>query len=307
MIEYGGLQQAEGLRRIQDGLLMVTPFRRVVRLFQNARFKLLQDRFQRIYGTEVVTEVAGARLSLDLREMHDVRMFADISRHGAYEPETTRLLTRLLAPGDTFVDVGANNGYFALIAGRCVGAGGTVVAIEPNPAAVERLARNVALNELATTIRILPIAVGESDGEGSLYVSTFEDGWTSLVPFRGSKPPVSVRVAMLDHLLAPCDSLVLKVDTEGTELHVVRGMSLLLESARNVAMILEWNHLFGTRTLWESLRSRFHISLIRPDPSAPGVRLQEVREWDQLRSLFLGNLLLTSGPRWTATVGAMRA
>ena len=299
VIEILESEQAESLARIRDGLLMITPVRRAARYFQNVRLMLLRDRLRTAHGDEMVERVADAKFLLDLRQMHDVRMHADIARYGAYEPETTHLITRMLQPGDTFVDVGANNGYFAILAGQRVGPEGTVVAVEPNPAAVARLQRNVQLNHLEGTVRILPVALGDTNGEATLYVSTFEDGWASLEAFRGSGPPIPVRVSTLDGALDPQESLFLKVDTEGTEPRVLRGMENLLGCTRNVAMILEWNHLFGTRSMWEYIRSRFRVHLILPGPSGSGARLREVHSWDQLRPVFLRNLLLTSGPRWS--------
>ena len=65
---------------------------------------------------------------------------------GAWQPALTAWLRRALAPGDVFVDVGANTGYFALLAAALVQDGGSVVAIEASPATHERLRTNLAPN-----------------------------------------------------------------------------------------------------------------------------------------------------------------
>src|SRR5215210_1011896 len=67
---------------------------------------------------------------------------------GRYEPQETQLASRMLRPGDVFVDVGANWGYFSLAAAHWVGPRGTVIAFEPEPRLFELLAGNVAANRL---------------------------------------------------------------------------------------------------------------------------------------------------------------
>src|SRR4029079_13353817 len=69
-----------------------------------------------------------------------------IDARGRYEENTVALMTRLLKPGDCFVDVGANIGYLTLVGARLVGPTGTVIAFEPLSKARRWLERNVALN-----------------------------------------------------------------------------------------------------------------------------------------------------------------
>lgn len=57
---------------------------------------------------------------------------------GVWEPHLTNWIGQQLAPGDTFIDVGANVGYFSLLASRLVGKSGVVVAIEPSPTILRR-------------------------------------------------------------------------------------------------------------------------------------------------------------------------
>src|SRR2546426_1213516 len=65
---------------------------------------------------------------------------------GVWEPHLTRWIAQRLAPGDTFVDVGANIGYFSLLASKVVRDSGTVVAIEPSPSIFSRMQSNLARN-----------------------------------------------------------------------------------------------------------------------------------------------------------------
>ena len=76
---------------------------------------------------------------------------------GVWEPVLTRWIRRTLRRGDTFVDVGANIGYFALLASKSVGPAGRVVAIEASPTICASLQRNVASNG-ARNVRVVNAA-----------------------------------------------------------------------------------------------------------------------------------------------------
>jgi len=91
---------------------------------------------------------------------------------GQYEPQETCLLRELLHPGDTFFDVGANWGYFTLLAAEQVGAGGRVVSIEADPRIFAMLERNVALNPMP---QVKPLHVAAADGPGTLKLAGYSD------------------------------------------------------------------------------------------------------------------------------------
>ena len=87
--------------------------------------------------------VFGCRMTLDLSDLMERMIYL-----GTYEREETGIAWRWLKPGMTFLDVGANVGYFTLLASRRVGQGGRVISIEPGPHVHGRLARVVAGNGL---------------------------------------------------------------------------------------------------------------------------------------------------------------
>lgn len=163
---------------------------------------------------------------------------------GRYEPQETAVLKAVLRPGDVFVDVGANWGYFTLLAAHRVGAGGRVVSLEPDPRLFPVLAENVARNGLA---QVLPLQVAASDAEGSMRLAGFDEaggnsGLSRLVPGDGpvAGPVFDVPTRPLDALL---DELglgrvdVLKMDIEGAEGLALRGLARLL-AARGVSRLL---------------------------------------------------------------------
>ena len=103
---------------------------------------------------------AGAyRYACDLRDGIAREVFFT---HG-YAPQETALVRALLRPGHTFVDVGANWGYFTLLGAHLVGPHGRVVAFEPDPRLFRTLAWNLRANALSR-VRALPLAAADRAG-----------------------------------------------------------------------------------------------------------------------------------------------
>jgi len=155
---------------------------------------------------------------------------------GLWEPNLTDWIARSLRPGDGFIDVGANVGYFSLLASRLVGPSGCVVAIEASPEIYRALTENIALNE-AWNVRAVNLAV--SDGEGTLpiYRGPAEDsGLTTTIPYldflryEGTVPARTLPAVCSTEEIAA--ARIVKIDVEGAEAAVVGGMRRLLEDGR---------------------------------------------------------------------------
>src|SRR5207249_2412898 len=87
---------------------------------------------------------------------------------GMWEPHISRWIDERLSPGDTFIDVGANIGYYSLLAARRVGPTGSVVAIEPSPKTFRALEANLAQNRLKN-VRTVNAAVSDRQATVPLY------------------------------------------------------------------------------------------------------------------------------------------
>lgn len=134
-------------------------------------------------------------------------------------------LLHILHPGDVFYDVGANRGLFTIMAARALGPSGVVYAFEPERTAFEVLQRNIALNEL-TNVRAMPSAL--SDHNGSANLSPAADLiQTSRLVENASLGTYHVEIATGDSLALPVPA-VIKIDVEGHEYAVLRGMTKLL-------------------------------------------------------------------------------
>ncbi len=152
-----------------------------------------------------------------------------IARSGSYEPSTDELLRSLVSSGDTVVDVGANVGWFSMLAARLVGPAGRVLAVEPNPANCRLIERSAAENGF-TGVTVLPVAASDRSGMAALET----DGSNGRMVLLDRAPPTAlscsfvVPLERLDELVgrAGLERVdVLKIDVEGAEALVLRGAS----------------------------------------------------------------------------------
>jgi len=177
--------------------------------------------------------------------------------HKDYEPITTRAVLAALPEGAVAVDVGANIGYFTCLAARAVGPRGVVHAIEPAPENVEALKRNVRLNGFRNVVIHAAAAADVADVR-TLRLTT-EVTHHGLYDHPDSRTVGEVRVPT-----APLDALVevpaklIKVDVEGAEVEVLRGMKGLLGRSPGATVIVEWN----PRTLRSAGRLSSEIPLV---------------------------------------------
>ena len=160
-----------------------------------------------------------------------------------YEPATTSLLETELRQGETFVDVGANFGYFTVLAASRVGPNGRVAAFEANASLQRQLKRSLRMNGFEQRVFCADCALGDEDGKDvDLFVSTdpTQSGISTLVPWRGHvaegnlSPDRTDRItlrtfdAWRDEYGFPAPDVV-KIDVEGAELMVLNGMKKLLD------------------------------------------------------------------------------
>jgi FkbM family methyltransferase len=157
---------------------------------------------------------------------------------GSYEIGVQLALQRLLRRGDVFYDVGANAGFFTVLAARLVGPRGLVFAFEPLPENVESVREQVELNRLSWC-EVVPFAVGAHSGQSALSYVPGRSALAHLGP-RGfeSELEIPVRTVTLDEFTArnPFPSLV-KIDVEGAEAEVLEGAVAAME--RGAHLVLE--------------------------------------------------------------------
>ena len=218
--------------------------RAAIRRLPAGRFRAF-ERLSRIglppFEDRLAADVGGARYGCDLRNV----IAREACLTGRTAPAETAVVRAGLPPGGTFVDVGANWGYFTLVGAHAVGAGGRVVALEPDPRVHAELLANVARNGIRT-VTVLPVAASDRKGEAVLSGYAEADrnrGVSSLVAApAGDAPSFAVRTAPLDDLLDELgvDSVdLVKIDVEGAEELVVRGMARGLADGRYRRILVE--------------------------------------------------------------------
>jgi FkbM family methyltransferase len=234
-------------------------------------WKYFQQRKQQV---PLVTNWYGG-LRLQLYLSNDISKQVYIA--GCFEPNEFAFLDKILAPGMTFIDAGANDGLFTLFAARRVGPTGQVWAFEPSQREFLRLQRNLQLNQLSN-VRALKMALAHFQGQAELKIADDEhSGQNTLGDFAYQVDLARrelVPTSRLDDLVHQ-DCLrrldVIKLDVEGAELSVLAGASGVLREQRPL-LLLEVNEialqLQGTSatTIVEFLRS-YDYELYGFDPT----------------------------------------
>lgn len=176
---------------------------------------------------------------------------------GAYEPDVTNLFRLALRPGDVVCDIGANVGYFSVLAGLLVGAGGRVVAAEPDAKNIARIRLHSRLNSLGN-IDIVDRPLAEAEREAEFFFNARSSGGNALwdpVKFNDdagmSGGATVMRTTTLAAVMAERGldrARLVKIDTEGAEQLILKGAEPLLDR-RAIRFIVAEMHQKGLAQL----------------------------------------------------------
>lgn len=205
-------------------------------------------------------------------------IWADLHRTGASKvvyanlPDYLEMQVwiRMLSPGDLFIDVGANVGSYAIIAGE---QGADVIALEPAEDTFNLLNENVALNGYA--IQAIRAAAGDFCG-----VARFTSGMDSVNRMDPAGDTES-RVVTIDSIVEGRTVAGMKVDVEGFEIDVLRGCELALAEQRIGLIQLEWNATSWTavgtdRRPVAELLAKYHYEICRPQENGDLVAVSDM-------------------------------
>ncbi len=200
------------------------------RLLWNIRSALTNS--ENIYGI-----FGGMRLEIQADDY-----FQWMMTWGYYAPEFWPLFARYLREGDVFMDIGAQIGYFSLMARYLVGEKGLVIAVEPDPRAAAILERNIRRNSGGNII-LVPKALADKEGTVELGL-TLQMGWSTV-----SRDPcgatiqnrITVPTSTLDSIArehaAGRTIRCVKIDVEGLEHKVLAGAEGILKDGRTVFIV----------------------------------------------------------------------
>ncbi len=156
---------------------------------------------------------------------------------GIYELNLQKLLLENLGPGSVFYDVGANVGYFSLLASRLVGQEGAVYAFEPFPPNVEKIEELVRRNR-AWNIKVFSLALWKMTGTQKLHFG--RNSATPTLVARTKGQFLEVSTTTLDEFVKDNDKpTLIKIDVEGAELGVLDGGAGLLACNLGPTLIIE--------------------------------------------------------------------
>lgn len=189
------------------------------------------------------TTVYGQRIYVNARDI----VGRYIHYFGVWEPSISHWMSTRLHHGDVVVDVGANVGYYSLLSSLFVGATGRVVAVEPLPDLFSMLVHNIQINR-APNIRAVAAAAWGCEGDIAIFTRVDSPvGVTSVMPAWAKHWRLRrngyVRARRLVDMLEPDEvrrARIIKIDVEGAEAQVIRGMEPMLSSCRkDLELVIE--------------------------------------------------------------------
>lgn len=192
-------------------------------------------------GSDVaIVDVDRLRFAVDLLDLRLTEVFAELT---TASPDV-QILREYLSAGDTFLDIGANHGTYALQLASSVGPTGQVIAFEPQPRLVNMIRRSIAANAFAFC-EVIEGACGADEGDLPFFAPALS-GVGSLFresAGRGALTTLTVRQRRLDDVMATrpvTGRVAIKLDVEGAEVAVLRGGRAFLR-AHHPPILIEMN------------------------------------------------------------------
>lgn len=244
------------------------------------------------------------RLSDDMvlcRVLGFLKLYADpedrsISPHlmmeGFWEPRTTEVMVDLMRHGMVSVDVGANLGYFTLLMAVLGGERGRVLSFEPNPKVARRLRESLLLNGFENRVDFHQDVLGDTDGrEVHLLTTTDHPGGAHVTALQPDGPNfVKATMRRLDGVPGALDATLVKIDAEGMEESIWRGMTAMIAGQRLRYIIIEFSaaaYADGPGMLDEAEAAGFTIECIDDYDGVRPITRAEIFDGTAQRMLIL--------------------
>ncbi len=181
-------------------------------------------------------------LELFVHDDRDQHVSKRIVEEGIWEPYETQLVLQILQAGDCMVDVGANLGYYSVIAASLVGAEGKVFSFEPEPGNFHLLEKNREHNR-AGNVECFCAALSDYEGQGSIHLNPDNLGDHQVYDAGEDRLVVGIDLRRGDDIILSATDRVdfIKIDTQGAEFHVLSGLKEVIKrSGHNLHMIVEF-------------------------------------------------------------------
>jgi FkbM family methyltransferase len=207
--------------------------------------------FRHFWPGERIVEVQGSKMYMDLEKLPELywETFRSYITSRHWEEPTTAMFKRVVKEGDVVVDLGANIGYFTLLAARLVGKKGKVYAFEPEPINYSLLTKNIKLNRYDNVVPEQK-AVSNVKGMIKLFLSDKDTGAHTLRQHHVEREFatkqfgafVEVESVVLDDYFKNRERSidVIKMDIEGAEVAALSGMDRILKENQDLKIFSEF-------------------------------------------------------------------
>ena len=225
----------------------------------------------------------------------------------SWEELTTEVFQKVVKEGDTVVDLGANIGYFTLLAARIVGNKGKVYAFEPEPLNYSLLTKNIDLNGYENVVAVQK-AISDATGKVRFFLDKKDTGAHTMYQHGTGGEFIEVESTTLDDFFADKGQTinVIKMDVEGAEMAALSGMDRTIKENKNLKMFVEF-YFPGIKHAGHSpqefvrkLLEDYRFSILAIGEYTKGRNYIEINNFDELMELCKGertaNLLLERRP-----------
>jgi len=162
-----------------------------------------------------------------------------IRQHRIWESYETQLVCQCIQPGQTTIDIGANMGYFSLLFAALTGSQGRMLAFEPEPTNFDLLQKNIAHNQF-NHAEAFNLALSDSNSSGFIYLNHDNRGDHKIFPSEQERDALPIELLEGDAFLEPriADVHFIKIDTQGSEYQVLKGLRQTLQKNHKYLTIL---------------------------------------------------------------------
>ncbi|MDO8265286.1 MAG: FkbM family methyltransferase [Candidatus Parcubacteria bacterium] len=152
----------------------------------------------------------------------------------------TKIFGSFIKTGMTIVDIGANLGYYSLIAAELTGNEGKILAFEPEPENFSLLLKNIEANGYKN-IKAFNLAVSDRSGKTNLFVCEESTGSHKIYDSGENRKSIAVSSVSIDDFLGKTSKIdIIKIDVEGAEPYVFQGMKGVIEANPKLIIICEF-------------------------------------------------------------------
>lgn len=210
--------------------------------------------FQLLLANKDIIEVQGSKIYVNIYDRDGAmrRTFRAYALNRCHEPSTTALFKEVVKEGDVVVDLGANIGYFTLLAAKLVGKSGKVYSFEPEPKNYNYLLKNIELNGYGN-ITAVQKSVSNGYARVKLYICPYDTGHHTINQTEGItayNPDFKYNkinfievetIALDDFFKGMSHSIdVIKMDVEGAEPLALSGMDKVIKKNKKLKMFVEF-------------------------------------------------------------------